>query len=91
MKYKRKIEGLHESSQHINGREPFLRFPRPWMVVNWSSGALGSHNFLEGHFESMARLQKGDRLIFQMVRESLVPMKWYERVWDWIKKEWTTP
>ena len=85
MKYKEKVEVLHEVSQKIYGKEPFLSFPRPRMIVNFSNGAYGSHNFFEGYFEAMARLRLGDRMVFQVSRVSLVRMAWKERVWDWIR------
>ena len=85
MKYKEKVEVLHEVSQKIYGKEPFLSFPRPRMIVNFSNGACGSHNFFEGYFEGMARLRLGDRMVFQVSRVSLVRMTWKERVWDWIR------
>jgi hypothetical protein len=86
MKYKQKVEVLHEVSQKIYGKEPFLSFPRPRMIVNFSNGMYGSHNFFEGYFESMARLRPGSRLVFQINQVSLVPMTWYEQVWSWVKE-----
>ena len=87
MKYKQKVEVLHEVSQTLLGREPFLKFPRPRMIVNFSNPPYGSHNFFEGYFESMARLRLGDRLVFQVNLVSLAPMTWRERVWAWIKEK----
>jgi hypothetical protein len=86
MKYKRKTHVLHEINQKIQGDEPFLNFIHPWMIVNLNGGPRGSHNFFEGHSDSMSKLFPGDTLRFQVQRVSLVPMKWYERVWVWIKE-----
>jgi len=86
MKYKEKVEVLHEASQTLLGKEPFLSFPRPWMIVNFNNGVYGSHNFFEGYFEAMARLRTGARLVFQVNQVSLIPMTWKERVWDWIRR-----
>jgi len=86
VKYKLKTEVLHNTHQAVQGDEPFLRYPRPHMIVNLSNGYMGSHNFFEGYFESISRIKKGDMLSFQMVRTFPVEMKWYERVWEWLKE-----
>lgn len=85
MKTKQHIEVLHETKQTIQGNEPFLRFARPRIIINLSSPS-GSHNFFEGYLESVARIKPGDTLAFQWVRVTQVPMKWYERVWEWVKR-----
>ena len=86
MKTKPQTEVLHEVKQTITGNEPYLSYRRPHMIVNFSGGFGGSHNFFEGYFESIARIRAGDVLSFQLVRTTQVPMKWYERVWEWVKR-----
>jgi len=81
---KPKTEVLFETKQTIKGNEPFLRFPRPRIILNLSSPS-GSHNFFEGYLECMARIRPGDELAFQWVRVTQVEMTWYEKLWSWVR------
>ena len=84
---KQQIKVLHEIKQPITGAEPFLAFGRPRMIVNLTGGLSGSHNFFEGYVDPFPRFENGDILAFQLVRVSLVPMTWWERVWAWVRRK----
>lgn len=86
MRYKQQTEVLHETKQTIRGDEPFLRYPRPHMIISLNGFGAGSHNFFEGYFEAMARIKKGDTLAFQWVRVTRVEMTRWERVKEWLKE-----
>lgn len=87
MKYKQQSKVLHLSEQTIKGDEPFLWHTRPRMIVNLSAGMVGSHNFVEGYVDDF-NFEKGDVLAFSVHRIRQVPVeqKWYERVWEWVKR-----
>ena len=89
MKYKEKIEILHETECHIKGNEPFLDFLQTGVIVNLYDRSGRSHNFIDaligGANVPIDTLKKGETLRFQMTRVSLVPMTWWELVWSWAK------
>ena len=86
MKFKKETEVLKEITQKISGNEPFMSFPNPWMIVNFSNHPHGSHNFFEGRLGSRLWFAHGDSLVFQVQRVRLVPMTRWERVVAWIKE-----
>jgi hypothetical protein len=86
MKQKQKTEVLQEIKHPITGREPFLAFNQPKLIINIHDYSGRSHNFLDGWCASFHPFRRGDTLKFQLCREYQVELTWWEQLLAWFRE-----
>jgi hypothetical protein len=87
VRYKQKVEVLHEITANIKGNEPYLNFSRPKMIVQLTDQSGRSHQFYEGLSGFFADLKRGDIASVRLCKVTRVPMTWYERLWSWARRK----
>ena len=84
-----RTETLHETCIPIKGREPFLSFYHPDLIVNVHSQFGQSHNLIDASYGGreipLYKVGKGDILQIKLVRVSAREISWWKYVWEKVK------